>query len=80
MGSRPTAQSRDGLPVVYSGDDERNNYILERFGIVDPTPQTVAQLTAWHTHYRTPGPNEWPWGERAHLIQLVLLSADFQMA
>jgi len=54
--------------------------VLERFGIFDPTPQTVTQLSAWHAHYRTPGPDEWPWGERAHLLQLVLLSADFQMA
>lgn len=54
--------------------------VLERFGIVDPSPQTVAQLTAWHAKYRTPGPDEWPWGERAHLMQLVLLCPDFQMA
>jgi uncharacterized protein (DUF1800 family) len=54
--------------------------VLERFGIVAPTPQTVSALTAWHAHYRTPGPDEWPWGERAHLLQLVLMSADFQLA
>ena len=49
-------------------------------GIFDPTPQAVAALTAWHDHYRHPGLDEWPWGERAHLIQLMLLTPDFLMA
>ena len=54
--------------------------VLERFGIVDPTAQTVSQLTTWHTQYRSPAAGVYPWGERAHLLQLVLLSPDFQMA
>ena len=54
--------------------------VLERFGIVDPSPQTVAELSAWYVNYRTPAPGQYPWGERAHLMQLVMLSPDFQMA
>jgi len=54
--------------------------VLEVFGIVDPSPQVVSQLTTWHAQYRSPAPGVYPWGERAHLLQLVLLSPDFQMA
>jgi len=79
-----TGEAAEGEAWVWYGDRVPTAQVipavLERFGIVEPTPQTIAQLTAWHTHYRTPGPDEWPWGERAHLIQLVLLSAEFQMA
>lgn len=55
---------------------------LDRFSIIPPSPETVARLTAWCTTNRHQWTNAEPWnywGERVHLMQLILTCPDFQL-
>jgi hypothetical protein len=50
---------------------------FDRFGIVEPDPQTRRVLEAWVTGERKAGRG---WAVHPNLITLLLLSPDFQVA
>ena len=62
-------QSQTPAAIVTAG--------FERFGIVDPSPTTRAALEAWVTQAKAGGDS---WSIPPNLVQLLLLTPDFQLA
>jgi uncharacterized protein (DUF1800 family) len=62
-------QSQTPAAIVTAG--------FERFGIVDPSPTTRTALEAWVTQAKAGGDS---WSIPPNLVQLLLLTPDFQLA